>query len=111
MGESLLLLRPALGRLTFCAWWLPGAATWETGPIEDDGGASQLFEVVLQGTADSYGAYAAEYFEVELPVHLLEAVFALTPIGEQAIAALNPDADPAAALAEIAAIGYPVRQG
>lgn len=97
--------------LTFCAWWLPGASSWETGPIEEDGGASELFEVVLEGTADSYAAYASEYFEIELPVHGVEGVFALSPIDGRAVAVLNQEADPPRVLAELAAIGYPVTQG
>lgn len=97
--------------LTFCAWWLPGAARWETGPIEEDGGASELFEVVLRGTAQAYGAYASDYFEVEVPIPLVESVFAHRPIDEVAVTLLNQEADPSEVLTNLAAIGYPVTQG
>ncbi len=97
--------------LTFCAWWLAGAARWEAGPIEEDGGASELFEVVLRGTAQAYGAYASDYFEVELSIPLVESVFAHRPIDEVAVTLLNQEVDPSDVLADLASIGYPVTQG
>ena len=95
--------------LTFCAWRLAGADRWETGTNPDDGGASELLDVVLDGTPAGYLRYAREYFEVTLTRDAVMPFFRHEPVGAEHLHVLNPDADPGDTLAEVRMTGYPVR--
>jgi hypothetical protein len=93
--------------LTFCAWWTSAAGAWRAGPIEDDGDAVSLLEVVLDETPAAYCRYAAEYFEVDIPPSIVEAALSLRPMTAASCHALNPSADPERRLADVRSFGYP----
>jgi hypothetical protein len=95
--------------LTFCSWRLAGQEHWETGTNSDDGGASELLEVVLDGTERAYLRHAREYFEVNAPRDAVAAFFRHEPVGAEHVRALNPAADPIDTLAEVRMTGYPTR--
>jgi len=94
--------------LTFCAWRLAGPGPWLVGSIEDDGGAAELLDVVLDGTAHGYRRYAIDYFEVDPGVEVINAFLTLHPADPAVVTRLNPEADPVETLAELRSMGYPV---
>lgn len=95
--------------LTFCAWRLTGATSWSVGAI-DDGGATDLLAVLLDGTPRSYRSYAADYFGDD-PGDDVSSFYRLQPADVDAVRRLNREADATAVLSELASIGYPIRQG
>ncbi len=94
--------------LTFCAWSTTGAEGWRVGAIDDDGGAEELLEVILDGTPRGYQAFAVDYFELDPTVEVVEAFFAHRPADASVIERMNPDANVSETISELRSIGYPV---
>lgn len=94
--------------LTFCVWSQGNDGQWHAGPIDDDGGATELLEVVLDGTPLGYQTLAIDYFELDLGVADIEALYALQPADVGLIARINPNVDPNDILTDLASFGYPV---
>jgi hypothetical protein len=95
--------------LTFAAWRLRGATSWSSGSVDDDGGATQLLAVVLDGTPHAYRSYAADYFGDD-PGDDVNSFYGMKPADVESVRRLNPDADATAVLSELAAMGYPIRR-
>lgn len=95
--------------LTFCAWRVSGASSWSAGTIDDDGGATVLLAVLLDGTPHGYRAYAADYFGDD-PGDDVNSFYALEPADVEAVHRVNPEANATAVLSDLASIGYPVRR-
>ncbi|MEZ0387168.1 MAG: hypothetical protein ACAI34_08890 [Verrucomicrobium sp.] len=81
----------------FGAYYLPSSGAWKfandaTSPAfaELDTGCELLLEHV-NGTAEDYAQFASDYNEVDVPVEIVEAIFAHQPITEEMVAALNPE--------------------
>jgi hypothetical protein len=72
-----------------------------------DAGEDWLLELLI-GSPSAYVSYASEYFERDVPLSIVEHVFALRPITDEVVAALNPDVTYAEIAAELETeIGYP----
>jgi len=96
---------------TFCVWRRSAGARWEHGPVEfangdDPDGSAQLLQI-LDGRPESYRAYAADYYEVDLPLDAIAAVYAHQPLAPALIARLNADASIDMLREDVAEIGYP----
>ncbi|HSJ00975.1 MAG TPA: hypothetical protein VK956_00925, partial [Verrucomicrobium sp.] len=81
----------------FGAYYLPSSGVWKfandaASPAfaELDTGCELLLEHV-NGTAEDYAQFASDYNEVDVPVEIVEAIFAHQPITEEMVAALNPE--------------------
>lgn len=96
--------------LTFCAWCLSDDRTWSVGTIDDDGGASKLLGLFLDGRPSAYRSFAVDYFESD-PGDGVDDFYGLQPADTTAVQRLNPEADPAAVLTELESMGYPVSRG
>jgi hypothetical protein len=96
---------------TFCLWRRTGGAGWEHGPVEfpdgDDADGSALLLGILDGRPESYRAFAADYYEVDLPLAAVAAVYAHEPLTPALIARLNADASIDMLGEDVAEIGYP----
>ncbi len=97
---------------TFCFWREAAGGGWRQGPIEfpshpDPDGATQLLGI-LTGGPESYQLWATDYYELEIPVAAVKAVYDFQPITTQLVLSLNPDALIADAIASALEIGYPV---
>ncbi|MCO5169899.1 MAG: hypothetical protein M9894_26475 [Planctomycetes bacterium] len=69
---------------TFCLWWPAGATGWGRGPVElldgpDPDGARKLLALFVEGAA-RYRTFAVRYFDRDLPLAAVEAVFAHRPL-------------------------------
>ncbi|MCW8137987.1 MAG: hypothetical protein KIT58_03690 [Planctomycetota bacterium] len=96
---------------TFCLWWPAGAAGWGRGPVTppdgpDPDGARELLSPFAEGAA-AYRAFASSYFDRDLPLAAVEAVFAHRPLDAALLAALPPGRSLADFAAELAEAGYP----
>ena len=96
---------------SFCIWRRSDGARWEHGPVQfphgdDPDGSAQLLGM-LDGRRESYGAFAADYYEVELPLDAVAAVYAHQPLTPALLAQLNADASIDMLREDVAEIGYP----
>jgi hypothetical protein len=96
---------------TFCIWRRIAGARWERGPVEfpagdDPDGSAQLLGI-LDGRPESYRAFATDYYEVDLPLDAVVAVYEHQPLTPALIAQLNADMSIDMLEEDVAEIGYP----
>ena len=103
------------GNCTFCAWRLASDSGWSRGPIEyppgDDPDGSAGLLSLLDGDPRSYVAFAADYFEREVPLEAVRAVYAHEPLSSDIAKVLNPLINLAEIEGDVAEIGYPRAAG
>ena len=100
---------------TACLWRKTGDTAWRAGevdfPAEADepaDGADDLFELLVDRSAEAYRDWAEEYYEVRVDLEAVRHVLALRPLTDEVVAALNADVTLPGLAGEIAEIGYPV---
>ncbi|WP_020391094.1 hypothetical protein [Kribbella catacumbae] len=78
---------------TVCFWRQAGDDAWHCGPVEgvEEDGADWLFELLADGRPEAYLTFAEEYYEVELELDAVQHVYALMPLTEEVVTALNPE--------------------
>ncbi|KAB1986780.1 hypothetical protein [Streptomyces triticiradicis] len=100
--------------VTVCLWRAADAPSWETGRITfpeghpDPDGSHWLFELLLAPTPEAFRSFAEDYYEVPADIEALRHIYALRPLGQRDIAALNPSAGAETVIAAAKAIGYPL---
>ncbi|MEU3208462.1 hypothetical protein ABZ702_32255 [Streptomyces cyaneofuscatus] len=103
--------------VTACLWRESTDDRWRAGSIEfpeegeDSDGADWLFQLLTTGTPESYQEWAEDHFEVRLDLEAVRHVYALRPLTDELVAALNPRRVPAELAEDIKEIGYPVGSG
>jgi hypothetical protein len=99
--------------VTACLWRQASDDRWHTGNIavpsdrDDPDGAEGLLDLVLDGSPDGYQQFAEEYYEVSLDPAGVAAIYALRPLTDQLVTALNPHRTLAELAEDLDAIGYP----
>ncbi|MGW7436144.1 hypothetical protein [Streptomyces sp. NPDC054849] len=115
------VFRPLLAEPAFCdedvqvatvVFWRETSDTaWRAGPVEipadTDDGTGHLFHVLAAGTPEAYAYFAEGYYERDVDLDAVRHVFALRPLTEAVVKALNPQVDLIAAAKAAAGIGYP----
>ena len=96
---------------TFCIWRRTNAQAWERGPVQfppgdDPDGSAELFRH-LDGRPETYVSFAAEYYEVEIPLDVVTDVYRHTPLTTELVARLNPAVLLTDLASDLAEIGYP----
>ena len=94
--------------VTFCAWQLTGADHWSVGSLDHEGGASYLFEQVLDGTAAGYRHFAYLYLGEDPGIEVVRSHLDLRAVDAAHVASLDDCADLLQALGRL---GYPTRVG
>ncbi|MFC9860404.1 MULTISPECIES: hypothetical protein [unclassified Streptomyces] len=100
--------------VTACLWRQRGDDRWHAGAIEfpEDGeesdGADWLFQLLVAGSPESYREWAEDYFETTVDLDAVRHVFALRPLTDEIVLALNPERLPEDLAEDIEDIGYPV---
>jgi hypothetical protein len=96
---------------TFCIWrrysdrsWQHGAIAFPTG-ADPDGSESLLS--VLDGKAETYKAWAEDYYERSVPLAAVRQVYAHKALTEKLVRRLNSDLTLEELAADIEEIGYP----
>jgi hypothetical protein len=96
---------------SFCVWRLKDDPAWSRGDVEfapgDDPDGSAGLLRLLDGAPQSYAGFAAEYFEVEIPIDAIAPVYAHQPMTQQLVATLNPNVSLADLEADLIEIDYP----
>jgi hypothetical protein len=100
--------------VTVCFWRLIGQeGGWHHGSVDfpqgavDAGGANWLFDLLLDGTPESYIAFAHDYYGVELAPEAVRSIYRLDPLTAELVSSLNPEVDPSELDEDIEIIGYP----
>ncbi|MFB9389622.1 hypothetical protein ACFPM3_08385 [Streptomyces coeruleoprunus] len=103
--------------VTACLWRTASDDVWrcgssvvfpEEGDLDDDpDGASYLFQLLVDRSAEAFRAFAEDYYKVAVDLAAVRHVQGLRPLTQQVVTALNPDLELADLAGEIAAIGYP----
>jgi len=100
---------------TFCIWHRADGPGWERGPVryaagDDPDGSAHLLKL-LDGRPASYREFAADYFERDIPLDAVVALYGHAPLTQHLVRRLNPDVSVADLEADMAEIGYPERPG
>ena len=99
--------------VTACLWRQASDDHWHTGNIavpsdrDDPDRAEGLLELVLDGSPDGYQQFAEEYYEVSLDPADVAAIYALRPLTDQLVTALNPHRTLAELAEDLDSVGYP----
>jgi hypothetical protein len=97
---------------TVCAWRETGATSWQCGPVvfepgESDG-ASWLFGVLTDGSAEAVCSDAEDYYERPVDRQAVDALLAGAPLNPRTVGALNPAAAFEAMAERARLLGYAV---
>jgi hypothetical protein len=99
--------------LSYCYWRGPEDSSWKrvvhpdpTLSSSEDGSAEYL--ALLVEPATSYEDFAKWYYELDVPVDVIESIYNHSPLSERLVGSLNPEVSLAQAKEAAAEIGYPV---
>ncbi len=91
--------------VTFCVWYSEGE--WQCGSVEfeagEDDGASWLLQMI-PSSPESFVRWAAEYYEQDIDMRSVRAVFAGEEVTADLIEVLNPERKAKAAIQEIGSL-------
>ncbi len=97
---------------TFCIWrraadrlWSCGVTQWAAG---DDPDGSRDLLAILEGKPEQYVEFAADYFEREIRIADVSAVYQHQPLSTKLVHRLNPEASVESLSSDIKEIGYPM---
>ena len=101
-------------RATVCFWREASDPRWKSGAVEipgngrkDADGAEWLFDVLADGRPEAYQRFAEEYYEVEVDLDAVCHVYALRPLSQAVVSALNPDVVLGSLVEDTVQTGYP----
>jgi hypothetical protein len=100
---------------TFCVWRLDDQDRWTWGtvdlpPGEDPDGSAGLL-AILAGRPEQYVEFGSDYYERNIDLDAVTAVYRHQPLDAALIATLNPEAELDELAEDIAEIGYPEQDG
>jgi hypothetical protein len=108
-----LLHEPAFGTSdsTFCIWRLAGDEVWSSGPVllpdgQDPDGSAALLQI-LAGDPKQYVAFAAEYYDRDIDLDDVAAIYRHAPLDAELVRRLNPDVELPSLADDVTEIGYP----
>ena len=101
----------SMADVTFCIWREPSDLAWHCGAIafpegEDPDGSGWMLEA-LGGDPEVYLEFARDYYEIELPLSAIEAIYAHAPLSVELLRQLNPAVSLGAVAHDVSEIGYP----
>lgn len=108
------LAEPAFGMdwLSYCYWRAPDDSNWKKvvhpDPVlsnSEDGSTEYL--ALLVEPAASYEEFARWYYELDIPLAIIEQIYDHVPLTEGLVRSLNPEISIAQAQEAAAEIGYP----
>ncbi|MFG2629924.1 hypothetical protein [Streptomyces sp. NPDC048473] len=100
--------------VTACIWREAGSDRWQAGEIDfpegrtDPDGAGWLFQLLTDPTPEAFQRFAEDYYETEVDMDAVRHAYALHPLSQEMIRALNSTISLAVVADEASAIGYAV---
>jgi hypothetical protein len=103
---------PALDmeHVSFCAWRLDGDREWSWLSLDAEDGQSDLLEL-LDGRPETYQQWAVGYYEQEIALDAVQAIFRHTPLSDALVRALNAELNVEELKADAEEIDYPFQRG
>lgn len=96
---------------SFCTWHLATDGAWKRGgtqlPDGDDPDGSATLLHLLDCDPASYVGFAAEYYEVDVPLAAVRAVYDHEPLSQELVSSLNAGVTLEDLAPDLAEIGYP----
>lgn len=108
----ILLEEPALtpDDVTYCIWWENESPGWQMGvrdfPPDDDPDGSETHLQILDGNPATYQEFARHYYERDIPIAVIRAIYAHYPVSREAIRAIDPTANVDRIFIDMRAYGY-----
>jgi hypothetical protein len=101
----------SMENISFCIWRLNTAVSWAKGDFEyandeDPDGSEYLLEIFDVNPA-TYQAFAQEYYEVDLAITAIEAIYRHTPLTNEIVQSINPEISLEDLEKDILEISYP----
>ena len=97
--------------VTFCIWRHLDQPAWRcskiNSPIFDDADGSAGLLSILDALPETYRKWASAYYECQVPLGAIEAVYRHQILTDELIAAINPRQNTTILKRDIAEIGYP----
>jgi hypothetical protein len=100
--------------VTACLWREAKDDTWHAGTIDfpedsagDPDGSGYLFQLLTDRSAEAFRRFAEDYYQIPVELTAVRHVYALSPLTDQVISALNPSVTSADLAADLSRIGYP----
>ncbi|MET9342687.1 hypothetical protein [Nonomuraea sp. NPDC003804] len=95
--------------ITCCLWRSTSDDGWRTGRVTyERDGSDQMFDLLIDRSPEAYVAWAATDEEAPpVPVEPVAHIFALRPLTEEVVRALNPEIGLRNVRADLQEIGYP----
>jgi hypothetical protein len=97
--------------VTFCIWRLFGPTVWSCGkvdlPVADDADGSARMLSMLDGSPETYQKWARTYYECDVPLAAVAAVYNHAILTDDILLALNPRSNRQQLNQDIFEIGYP----
>lgn len=98
---------------TFVIWREPDDPAWQASRIQlpdetDPDGAGYLLQLLIDDQPERYVEFAADYYERDLPLEPVAAIYRTDPLTTALVMAINPHRDANAARSEVAEMGYPL---
>ncbi|GAA3443366.1 hypothetical protein [Planomonospora venezuelensis] len=103
--------------VTACLWRESGDDRWRVGEIDypdgasDPDGAAHLFALLADPSAEAFQRFAEDYYEVPVDLDAVRHVYALCPLTQTAVTALNADLTMKDLADDLAAARYPSAAG
>ena len=102
----------SMNHATFCLWRGHSDPCWSVvsprgrPPASDKDGSAELLGI-LDGNPRTYHAWAQDYYERNVPLSAVQAIYEHRPLGEALLAELNPELVLANLRPALDKIGYP----
>ena len=102
----------SMDSISFCIWRLYSDNSWSHGPVTfpdaTDPDGSQFLLECLDRSPNSYKKYAEEYFEIDVPITIIEHVYNHLPITNEIVSTLNSDISLSDIKEDLIEVGYPI---
>jgi hypothetical protein len=103
-----------LPRASVCLWREASDVAWRCGDVQvseqdrdDADGAGWLLGILCDGTGQAYRSYAEEVHALEIGLGAVAHLYALRPLTQAVVSAINPQVRLADLATDIEQIGYP----
>ncbi|MFO0819990.1 MAG: hypothetical protein U1A77_18720 [Pirellulales bacterium] len=97
--------------VTFCLWRSDADARWNHHAIElpndDDADGSAYLLSPLDGNPETYWLWAEEYYETDVALHAVKAIYERQRLTDELVRTLNPDLNLKQLKEDLRTIGYP----
>jgi hypothetical protein len=101
----------SMENISFCIWKLNIAPSWGKGEFEyaddEDPDGSEYLLNIFDAKPETYQVFAQEYYEVDLTLAAIEAIYRHMPLTNELVQSINPENSLKELEGDILEISYP----